>query len=598
MKISRIKLQNFKSFRDSPWIGLSPSRTVVVGQNNSGKTALLQALRFGDNVNAPHRGPQAVPPSAGSRSLFHADIIIDGRTLEDALKVSARQVYVPLPTLGDNAAFLQSIWANAALVIKVKSSPGTQLLPAESPSHGMRFDGHDGTGNLVQFVREQDQFQIYDQRSDDTLPTIIDGLRHRHVYVFDPERLKIGSCAAQETTHLDSSARNLPAVLATMSRNPATWKVFNRHVNEVFPSVKAVTVSTVGSEIAVYVWQNDPEMAPDDYAVLLQDSGTGLAQVISILYVAMTRTDNVIAIDEPNSFLHPGAAKKLMNILKYYDKNQYIISTHSPELIKVFDPDLLLAVTWREGESHVERLDRHSIDDLEAILSDLGCELSDLFAADRVVWCEGMTETKVFSLIARASGLNITTTAFLELRATGDLESRKIGAKAILDIYARLSAGPSLLPRSTVFNLDREERSQVEIDDLVRQSRGRIKFLPARTVENFLIDADAIAAVLAADYASTKSDAAPPTATDVQQWLNRHATQYGDVTGCARMPSGDINAPKLLSAMYPALTDNLHTYRKLHHSIELARWLLANKPRSLDRLADYVRDLVEDDRPI
>ena len=50
--------------------------------------------------------------------------------------------------------------------------------------------------------------------------------------------------------------------------------------------------------------------------------------------------------------------------------------------------------------------------------------------------------------------------------------------------------------------------------------------------------------------------------------------------------------------MYPALTNNLHTYRKLHHSIELARWLLANKPRSLDRLADYVRDLVEGDLPV
>ena len=503
MKISRIKLQNFKSFRESPWIGLSPSRTVVVGQNNSGKTALLQALRFGDNANAP-RGPRAVPPPAGLRSLFHADIVVDGRTLEDALKASMQQVYVPLPTPGDNAAFLQSIWANPALTVKVKSSPGTQLLPAESPSHGIPFDGHDGTGNLVQFVREQEQFQIFGNRSDDTLPTIVDGLRHHHVYVFDPERLKIGSCAAQETSHLDSSARNLPAVLATMSRNPATWQVFNRHVSEVFPSVKAVTVSTLGSEIAVYIWQNDPETASNDYAVLLQDSGTGLAQVISILYVAMTRTDNVIAIDEPNSFLHPGAAKKLMNILKYYDKNQYIISTHSPELIKVFDPDLLLAVTWRDGESHVERLDRDSIDDLEAVLSDLGCELADLFAADRVVWCEGMTEARVFPLIARACGLNITTTAFLELRATGDLESRKIDAQAVLDIYARLSVGPSLLPRSTVFNLDREERRQIEIDDLVRRSKGRIKFLPARTVENFLIDADAIAAVLAADYASTE----------------------------------------------------------------------------------------------
>lgn len=593
MKISKIKIQNFKSFRDSPWIELGSRRTVVVGQNNSGKTALLQALRFGENASSPYRGPLNVPLSVGSPSRFLANIIVDGRTIEEFLKETTQQVYVPFPDNESPQNFLERIWASPALEFLIEATPGNSLSPRRYPSYDMFPERAEDRAQLIQYDRQKSSFQLFGNISGENLPTVIEGMRQRFIYVFDPERLKIGSCAASETSQLDPSARNLPAVLATMSRNPAKWSVFNQHVRDVFPSVKAVAVSTLKSEIAVYIWQNDPDESPDDYAILLQDSGTGLAQVISILYVAMTRIGNVIAIDEPNSFLHPGAAKKLMNILKYYDGNQYIISTHSPELINIIEPENLISVSWKDGESHIENLDRNSIEDLEYILVDLGCELADVFSADRVVWCEGPTEAKVFPIIARAAGINISTTAFLRLRATGDLESQKIDAQAVMDIYGILGRGSSLLPRSTTFNLDREGRSPTEIADIVRQSRGRAKFLPARTLENYLVDPDAIAAVLESDYKRTQTSEASPTSDEVREWLQNNIGSYVPEGGDVRHE--DLDAPKLLSRMFQDLTGNLHIYRKTHHSVELARWLVSHKPRDLSDLTEYVRILATEE---
>ena len=132
----------------------------------------------------------------------------------------------------------------------------------------------------------------------------------------------------------------------------------------------------------------------DDLATRLKDCGTGIGQVLAILYVAMTRIGNLIVIDEPNSFLHPGASRKLIEILKLYEKNQYVISTHSADLISAIQPEIIHRVHWEgeHGESRVEKVDLANLDEMSGILDDLGVRLSDVFGADQVVWVEGQTE--------------------------------------------------------------------------------------------------------------------------------------------------------------------------------------------------------------
>ena len=54
MHISKFRIQNYKSYLDSEDVNLESGINIITGQNNAGKTALLQALslNFGDN---PHR---------------------------------------------------------------------------------------------------------------------------------------------------------------------------------------------------------------------------------------------------------------------------------------------------------------------------------------------------------------------------------------------------------------------------------------------------------------------------------------------------------------------------------------------------------------
>ena len=54
MYLSKIRVRNYKSFRDSGDIEFKPGINIVVGQNNSGKTSLLEALGFKFEYN-PHK---------------------------------------------------------------------------------------------------------------------------------------------------------------------------------------------------------------------------------------------------------------------------------------------------------------------------------------------------------------------------------------------------------------------------------------------------------------------------------------------------------------------------------------------------------------
>ncbi|MYF47926.1 MAG: ATP-binding protein, partial [Candidatus Dadabacteria bacterium] len=45
MKLIKFRIQNYKSIRDSGWCYLASDITILAGQNESGKTAVLEALR-------------------------------------------------------------------------------------------------------------------------------------------------------------------------------------------------------------------------------------------------------------------------------------------------------------------------------------------------------------------------------------------------------------------------------------------------------------------------------------------------------------------------------------------------------------------------
>ena len=86
-----------------------------------------------------------------------------------------------------------------------------------------------------------------------------------------------------------------------------------------------------------------------------------------------------------------------------------------------------------------------------------------------------------------------------------------------------------------------------------------------------------------------------PPAGGIRDWIDTHTEDRAYSDG----PLSEgvdwtyvVNAPELLYDLFNAMTEATVDYRKTRHSVDLTKWLLANKPESLHELFDYVKGLV------
>lgn len=372
-----------------------------------------------------------------------------------------------------------------------------------------------------------------------------------------------------------------------------------------FPSVHRVQIVPFSSvELEIRMLLTPVENRRPDLSIPLSQAGTGIGQVLSILYVAMSHSSPItIAIDEPNSFLHPKAVRTLLQILNSLPiRHQYVITTHSPEVIRAAAPKSVIVVRNEDGISRIDPLDPNNLEDVKVGLASIGARLSDLYGADRILWVEGETEELTFPDIARkVGGVDIIGVTMLKVNATGDFESpKKIRPKMVFDTYAKLSTAGALLPPAIGFVFDSEGRSKAEIDSFTKESGGRVTFLPRLCFENYILHTGAIARVLS-EACGTVIDG-----DSVASWIQRHGNESAYLTPCIELQDGEdllmnaewltrVHAPKLLKALFVDLSNERsghpEEYRKTTHSVAICDWLVNTEPQFLEPLADVLRKL-------
>lgn len=427
MRVATFRIENYKGFRDSGVVRFEPGFNVIVGQNNVGKTALTEALALTFGPDA-HRSSKTVPvPGAPPPALCQATVRfeVDADELR-ALAVSGGlgdELYVPAGGQGNGPAYhlrvLEGIMDNGPVVetnhTAVVQGPGSSAIVQPKPflvGYELRPDERGpgrGTFWKVTIDRAAGAFDFGDHTNygvggeQKDFAAELDALFRSRLYAFKAVRFGIDENVIGTQRDLNPDASNLVQVLHLLSTNPSRWRRFMRHVRAVLPQPRAVTFSPSERQqgaVRALLWDLDPDTERDDLAVSLSESGTGVGQVLAILYVAFaSASPRTIIIDEPQSFLHPGAVRKLFEILKGYPQHQYIVTTHSPNAVTAADPNALFLVRKEGEESVVEALDVSQAQDQSRFLREVGASLADVFGADEVLWVEGPTEEECFPLI-------------------------------------------------------------------------------------------------------------------------------------------------------------------------------------------------------
>ena len=68
MRLKRARVQNYRSIRDTGEFKIESSKTIMVGPNEAGKSAILQALQ---QINAPNEVKQFDPLRDYPRALYN-----------------------------------------------------------------------------------------------------------------------------------------------------------------------------------------------------------------------------------------------------------------------------------------------------------------------------------------------------------------------------------------------------------------------------------------------------------------------------------------------------------------------------------------------
>lgn len=99
MQISTFQLINYKSHRDSGELQLSTGFNVLVGQNNAGKSTLLESLGL-KFISKPHRSLSALPritSPVNPTSSAKVVLTVTGEELKDILLSVNGSFFVPCP---------------------------------------------------------------------------------------------------------------------------------------------------------------------------------------------------------------------------------------------------------------------------------------------------------------------------------------------------------------------------------------------------------------------------------------------------------------------------------------------------------------------
>ncbi|WP_181176407.1 ATP-binding protein [Mesorhizobium sp. B2-3-5] len=598
MKVNQLRLVGFSSFADSGWIRFSDGINIIVGQNNSGKSALLVSLRQALEDNR-HRGEDRFLSESLQPPVQEIDLEVPGAQYRRAFLRRGGQIYWPFQReIQTGKESFENYIHEGTTTWKLSRTSGQQAFFArESPSTGLF---HGPATIATQISARDGEFTILaDSTGADTAAEVLQNVWVENSFYFDAQRFNLGRSPFSNPEQLDGTAVNLPAYLNRMQGNrPGIFRRLIEHLREIFSTVGNLSVGPVGgAELEVRVWPTE-EQNYFELSFGLNSSGTGLSQAIAILTVALTMRGAVLMIDEISSFLHPAAAKSLLRILQiYYSDNQYIVTTHSAEVLSAASPSIVHFVEKDGFRSQIASVDLGNLQDLQNVAGQLGISMTDVFSAERIIWVEGSTEELCFTYLYETNNPIPHSTKFVSVVAPSDFSQKIPRRKLILDIYERLSRTTLPLVKSVTFGFDTEDLSPQQKADLIRQSVDRVRFLPRRNFESYLINASAIGSLIAEQLHDINAEDAVERvesallASAGDPALKAKAQWKGDLSSEAWLAR--VDGANLIKTVCSHVSGARFSFAKSVHSLYLLQKIAASDPDSLAELRAYVGELVE-----
>lgn len=351
--VSRVVLKNFRSI-ESCDVRLG-AMTLLVGPNGSGKSNFLDALKLTrdalrtnlENAIRERGGIDDVRRrSTGHPTHFglRFDVNTESGRAEYGYQVAAR------------SGFTFEVQKEVCRVFedgKVATSFTVENGVLTSPSHDLRSVRLAKDALALPLVGAYPAFA-----------PVASALADMGFYNFNPDRAR--DLQDPDTGDvLAGDGRNLASVIRRLaSTHPDVMTRVVDYLGTVVPGIRSVSARAYGPKETVEFRQEVVGgQSPWKFDAASVSDGT--LRALCVLVAAFQEGISLVGIEEPETAVHPGAARRVMDaLLEASERRQMIFTTHSPDLLDHPDIDIdsVVAVQSERGTSQFGRVDQATRD--------------------------------------------------------------------------------------------------------------------------------------------------------------------------------------------------------------------------------------------
>jgi predicted ATPase len=335
-----IELEGYKSIRSLPKFDLKGGLNVLIGANGSGKSNFVRFFELLGNMMDKNKGLQNYLSGKGRADAF----------LFRGSKVTQQ--------------FRAHLWFGLnEFKFALKAAPDRSMFFAEEAAP---FDGplHGA------IVNDQGSGHLESRLSQKTHPTksekwVVEAITDWVVYHFHDtsESARVmGLCNVVDNQTLQRDAGNIAAFLLRLQKDHIhCYERIIKTVRLAAPFFGEFVLNEVAPGQTQLLWK---ERYGDQVFYPHQLSDGSLRFICLTTLLLQPEPPSTVIIDEPELGLHPYAIELLAGLLRESSAQcQLIISTQSRPLVDEFNPEDLIVVDRKDGETTFHRFDSNQLDE-------------------------------------------------------------------------------------------------------------------------------------------------------------------------------------------------------------------------------------------
>ena len=366
MKLLRLKAKNYRSLRDVS-IDLEDF-SVFIGANASGKSTILDALRFlHDGVHARD---------------FEGAVFSRGGILNLAWKgEEAHQIDLTVTLLDDGERIEWSVQITRQGFQFHVAERVERFPPQSPPSVLLEADHGDGwwwsgnTNERVEMKQSSTACALAAASADANFPAreIADFVRRWGFFDPNPFLLR-RDWSGLESSRFDHYGRNLAETLHALA--PDVRERIRLATHDIVGLPTEIDTRETEDRFYFVQWEEDLEFSVHQMGV-----SSGTLRMLALMTALHGEPGaNLLGIEEPENYVHPSALSAFVDYLRdTRERVQFMVTTHSPLLLDLLDDPAVVCVVQRQGGQGTAVSRQSNADGIRRALDESGFSLGEYY---------------------------------------------------------------------------------------------------------------------------------------------------------------------------------------------------------------------------